>query len=457
MQHEKSDSLLTPSPVNYDIKDISGKSPAWVISKARRRPLNFESYTKNCGFYKYKSFIGEGPKYTISKKYSKEEILANKRNKNEEKPTPGPGSYNIKSDLGGPKYTIGLKRVTKSLSQSNIIPGVGSYNLRKEESLVVPSYRFDSEKRNNLEMNTVNKNFPGPGNYKEVTALETKGFKYTFPQQGRFTKIKPRNAKMVRLKVPGPGSYNIRFLIGNEGPKYTFNKVKYSHSDEIDENMKTRTNYPSPGTYLKKIEYVPDTPKYTIPKFDKSKIKKRNPGPGPFEYNPNIETNSVFKKVTNVIISKASRDENEVKNPKYKKIIIPGPGQYDIKNGEFPQGPSYTIPHLMRKIKIKVEPGPADYNANENHRSKEPSYTIGKGPRDDFIRGLKKDNYPGPGAYNTIEHNSSPKYTFPKDNINAHKKFVVPGPGFYKIPTAFDFVNDMARNTGSFDPNFKYV
>ena len=119
MQHEKSDSLLTPSPVNYDIKDISGKSPAWVISKARRRPLNFESYTKNCGFYKYKSFIGEGPKYTISKKYSKEEILANKRNKNEEKPTPGPGSYNIKSDLGGPKYTIGLKRVTKSLSQSN--------------------------------------------------------------------------------------------------------------------------------------------------------------------------------------------------------------------------------------------------------------------------------------------------------------------------------------------------
>ena len=41
--------------------------------------------------------------------------------------------------------------------------------------------------------------------------------------------------------------------------------------------------------------------------------------------------------------------------------------------------------------------------------------------------------------------------------IDAHKKFEVPGPGFYKIPTSFDRVNDMARSSGSFDPNFRYV
>ncbi len=344
------------------------------------------------------------------------------------------------------------------MSQNNLSPGVGAYDLRKDESLIVPSYRFDSEKRDNLEVNKSTRNFPGPGKYNDVKVLETKGFKFSFPQQGRFTKIRPRNAKYVKLKVPGPGSYDIKFLMGNEGPKYTFNKVKYNHSDEIEENIKkTTSKFPSPGTYLKRIDYMPDSPKYTIPKFDKSKLKVKIPTPGPFEYNPNIETNSVFKKITNCIISKASRDENEIKNPNYKRVEIPGPGHYNIKNGEFPQGPKYTIPHLIRKIKIKQEPGPGDYNANESHRNKEPSYSISKGARDDFIKDLKRDNYPGPGSYNTTELNNSPKYSFPKDNIDAHKKFEVPGPGFYKIPTSFDRVNDMARSSGSFDPNFRYV
>ena len=126
----------------------------------------------------------------------------------------------------------------------------------------------------NLEINKSTKNFPGPGKYKDISVLETKGFKWTIPQDGRFTKIKPRNTKLVRLKVPGPGSYNIKNLIGREGPKYTFNKVKFNHSDEVDESMKEKTlKYPSPTTYLQRIDYVSDLPKYTIPKFDISKFE----------------------------------------------------------------------------------------------------------------------------------------------------------------------------------------
>jgi hypothetical protein len=223
--------------------------------------------------------------------------------------TPGPGSYNIKSDLGGPKYTIGLKRITKSLSQNSL--GPGAYELRKDSSLIKPCYKFDTEKRENLEINKSTKNFPGPGTYKDVNVLESKGFKWTIPQDGRFTKIKPRNTKLVRLKVPGPGSYNIKNLIGREGPKYTFNKVRFNHSDEVDESMKEKTlKYPSPTTYLQRIDYVSDLPKYTIPKFDLSKLKEKSTTPGPWNYNPSIEYYSIFKKVTNCIISKARRDED---------------------------------------------------------------------------------------------------------------------------------------------------
>ena len=460
MQNDKSDPLFTPSPDQYDVKDISAKSPAWQISKSKRRPLNFETCTINCPTYEYKSFIGEGPKYTIRQKFNLDGTLTGKRHPKarEIEPTPGPGSYNIKSDLGGPKYTIGLKRVQKSLSQKTITPAVGSYELRKDSQFIVPSFKFDTEQRNNLELNTNNKNFPGPGSYKNVDKMETHGYKWTFTQEGRFTKIKPRNPKVVRLKVPGPGSYDIKNRFGNEGPKYTFNKVLFSHSDVVDENMKEKTRkYPSPGTYLKKIEYVSDMPRYTIPKFDLSKLKLKKISPGPSHYNPKFNFNSIFKKITNCIIGKASKDEDEIKNPNYKKLEVPGPGHYNYRNGELPQGPKYTISRMVKKIKIRDEPGPGQYEAIVKNRNKEPSYSIGKELREDNLKSAKKDDFPGPGAYDTKESNSSPKYTFPKDNASARKKFEVPGPGFYKIPTAFDYVNDMTRSSGQFDPNFRYV
>ena len=373
--------------------------------------------------------------------------------------TPGPGSYNIKSDLGGPSYTIGLKRVHKSLSQNSLNPPVGAYQLRKDSYFDVPSFKFDTEKRNNLEMNELNNKYPGPGAYNNCDKLETKGFKWTFSQSPRFIKIKPRNPKLVRIKIPGPGSYDFPTFIGKEGPKYTFNKVKYNHSDDMDESLKQKNiQYPSPVSYNTKIEYVSDQPKYSIPKFDISKIKIKSTSPGPGYYNPNTEVNSIFKKITNCIMTKARRDEDEVKNPNYKKMIVPGPGKYDIKNGLFPEGPKYSISRSTRKkMKLKDIPGPGEYNANTSNRSKEPSYSIGKGLRDDDLKIIKKNAYPGPGAYHTQEANTSPKYTFPKDKIDEHKKFVVPGPGFYKIPTSFDNVNDMTRNSGAFDPNFKYV
>ena len=430
--------------------------------------MDLNSNTKKCGEYKYKTFIGEGPKYTISQKCNIDGTTDGKRHPKAyvNPPIPGPGSYEVKSELGGPKYTIGLKRMQKSLSQGNLfVPGVGSYELRKDSYFKVPCFIFSKEKRDNLNMNHSALKNPGPGHYNDdVDKNSTTTAKWTFTKSGRFTNIKPRNSKLIRLNVPGPGSYNFKDITGKEGPHFTFNKEKFNHSDSVDEGMfKKIRNYPSPVTYNKSIDYIPDMPKYTMPKMDRNQINKINNKfkitcPGPWHYNPNKNASSTLRKITNCIISKSKRNEDEIVNPKVKKIITPGPGHYDIKNGELPQGPKYTIRNVKQVSKTIDEPGPGAYNIDEmNYKHKEPSYSIGKEERGDDLKYVKRNNYPGPGSYKTIELNLSPKYTFPKDNFGSKKKFDVPGPGFYKIPTSFDYIIDLTRSQGSFNPAFRYV
>ena len=47
--------------------------------------------------------------------------------------------------------------------------------------------------------------------------------------------------------------------------------------------------------------------------------------------------------------------------------------------------------------------------------------------------------------------------TFPKDKKFKGNLFNTPGPGAYKIPTAFDYISNMSREKGVWDPNFRYV
>ena len=118
--------------------------------------MNLNKNTEKCGPYEYKIFIGEGPKYTFRQRFNMDGTTDGKRHPKAYAlvPTPGPGSYDVKSESRGPKYTIGLKRMQKSLSQGNIfVPGVGAYELRKDSYFDVPCYKFDKEKRINLNMN----------------------------------------------------------------------------------------------------------------------------------------------------------------------------------------------------------------------------------------------------------------------------------------------------------------
>ena len=100
--------------------------------------------TPQPGKYEYKSYIGEGPKYTFRDTFDIDGLKKEKRHQNAHKvqPSPGPGHYNIPEENKGPKYTISC-RYKKRKSKKDKVPGVGEYELRKESSLEVPSYKFD--------------------------------------------------------------------------------------------------------------------------------------------------------------------------------------------------------------------------------------------------------------------------------------------------------------------------
>ena len=302
-------------------------------------------------------------------------------------------------------------------------------------------------------------NYPGPGKYNQnIDTNVTTAPKYSFGKSDRFEKLQPKNPKIKKVIVPGPGAYSNKKYIGEEGPHYSFTKEKYNHSDSMDESMMRKIlKYPSPGTYLKSIQFVSDKPKYTIPKMERKddfNNKFRIQCPGPDKYSPNIDVSSSLKRAPSWLISKP---ENEKSKNANEEKPSPGPGTYDLKYGNIPQGPIYTIKGNNEKIKIKEQPGPGAYNINDLNRPSEPKYSIGKEERGDDLKRVKRDGFPGPGAYNMVNINLAPKISFTKDEKNNKNLNNVPGPGFYRIPTSFDNINSMTRSCGGFDPSFQYV
>lgn len=301
--------------------------------------------------------------------------------------------------------------------------------------------------------------YPAPNHYKEkyeVTMTTTP--KWSLYKNDRF-RDKPKSAFLKRLHVPGPGKYEIKTNMG-EGPSFSFGKNKYNHSDASDESMtKTTKKYPSPVTYYKNNYYNPSGPFYSI-----SKLNRLEPGsdkyllscPGPMKYNPNKECLSTWTKFPQWGTSKSNRDEDqEVKGSKKLKIITPGPGNYNIRS-EVPNGPKYSMAQKLKKREKEVFPGPSDYKEVVVHLPSEPKYSIGKSGKCDEIKQVEKDNFPGP-KYIVQDVDLTRQISFPKEKKHKKINFVVPGPGQYRIPTAFDYINNMAREKGIFDPTYRYV
>ena len=466
VKQDKDDPLLTPDPSKYNIIDNSGKTPSWIIGKSKRECVKIDSKTPGSGKYEYQTFIGEGPKYTFRQKFDEDGLVEEKRNPNAHKKTkvPGPGHYNPKDNTGGPKYTIGLKhqpKQIKGLFKLNT-PGVGSYEITKE--FEAPCYRMDKEKRKNLEINETALRYPGPNKYKyDIEGQASTTPKWTFSKTERFKRKKPKSAFVRRLEVPGPGSYKTQTFMGKEGPHFTFSKDKYNHADTYDElQFKKRINYPAPGSYGPSSVYISDTPIYSISKLERKKTESDKYAlttPGPEKYNPDKTVSSTMKKYPLWSMGKSNRDENEkVKGSKKVRVQTPGPGHYHNRIGNLPNGPQFSMGKKLKKGKKNDFPGPGKYEVVTVHFPSEPKFSFGKEQRkDDKIQQKIKDEYPGPNKYTITDSHFNNVGNFTKDKRYKDNKFIVPGPGQYRIPTAFDYIADYTRQSGNFNPIFKYV
>ena len=105
-----------------------------------------------------------------------------------------------------------------------------------------------------------------------------------------------------------------------------------------------------------------------------------------------------------------------------------------------------------QKVKKEI---PGDYSSNLSSSGN--FFTFGVKGEDEHIKQVKKDNYPGPGTYNVKDAISGKTITISPIGNGNGKKGDYPGPGSYKIPTAFDYLSTSTRESGAWNPNFRYV
>jgi hypothetical protein len=256
--------MFVPPSTKYSPKNIHNRYPAWQIGNEIRMFSPKKLVTPFPGKYEFRSFIGEGPKYTFREVFDNNEGLKPEKRHakaNKKVPVPGPGSYNIPDKSGGPSYTMGI-RYRKLNARLSKVPGVGAYNIRKDSSLNVPSCRFDREKRNNENLNKTALNNPGPGAYNiNSDLLSTSGPGFSFSKSSRSFSLNDKSQSRNSSPVPGPGHYNHQHYTGYEGMKLSFTKEKR----EQVEYSKT----PAVGQYIESIRYNPSSASYTMPKSDR--------------------------------------------------------------------------------------------------------------------------------------------------------------------------------------------
>jgi len=144
----------TPGPGNYNISYIKGNQNV-RIGTSTRKAIYEERNTPGPGAYTHGSKVGEGPKFIMNPRRDDSSLIVNKF-------VPGPGAYNVKVDatkLSNSAVGIGTSnRVEINPTKAN--PGPGQYDTRGR--LGGPKYGFGTGIRDQ----EVKNNVPGPGQYK---------------------------------------------------------------------------------------------------------------------------------------------------------------------------------------------------------------------------------------------------------------------------------------------------
>lgn len=134
-----------------------------------------------------------------------------------------------------------------------------------------------------------------------------------------------------------------------------------------------------------------------------------------------------------------------------------GPGMYNTARNIGDTAPKYSITGKnFYDYRDNKNPGPGQYDEKNPTLRKAPTWKLGKSTREDYIKKVQRENFPGPGNYYSRPESAAPKFSFSKDSrIKSSKSESNPGPGQYKIPTTIFNVPEFVH--GKWDSNYKFV
>ena len=427
-----------PGPGQYTpFKTTLYIEPHWKIGTEKREVFQKKEDNPGPGAYSIPLDIQDGPKYSIKTKFN---LTDDKKRNN----FPGPGAYKPMYQSRSYFYSFGIKHKNRNKNRE-YTPGPGNYEVRREKDMVMPSYLFGKEKREN--QNVKDKIYvPGPGSYNSnKDKILIRNPIYTFG-----ARLKGRNYHTL---TPGPGAYNFKPLIGREGVKSTMGL-------KLNKTIAQGKNTPGPGAYREsKINFYKKKPPYAkLGKSKRSEIVKINTNPGPGQYSF-IES----EKYTKIKSPSWKMGTSIRKSLSQNDVSFPGVGKYTISGTPGANAPKFSMgmKNFLFKFKNDV-PGPGQYKVmNSNIYNRAPSWKMGILIKDSELRKTIREDFPGPGKYDSfIDKSDSIKYKYKfgiKKRFSGKKSDDYPGPGWYHIPCSFCDVINYSREKGNFNDNFKFI
>lgn len=126
--------------------------------------------------------------------------------------SPGPGAYEQKTKIGGPKAVIAGRH---NQSATDFVPGPGQYNPDTKLRQSSTTFKYSMAGRPATSKNE--SNAPGPGAYNQELIKEKSGVRF-----GKDSR-KPMSSSYTAF-VPGPGAYDsaTAAVKKHAAPKYTY-------------------------------------------------------------------------------------------------------------------------------------------------------------------------------------------------------------------------------------------
>lgn len=255
----------SPSKFMYSFS----KSPRFLKIKIDGKTDNFYNFPSTLS--KRSTALGFGKKINFNQNSSCSEFISIKRDFD-------------KGNQPGVKYSFGVSRekyrkvLCPGLSLVDLdIPGPANYNIIGRPGLNSPKYSIRGKCLNSSYYDKKDNNSPGPGEYKSVVHINSKG-KYPLSKIPNIKSISFGKSHSKRFiykynEVPGPGSYKYKGLFGiNFNSKYNSGKLlsilpKFKNTTIFD-------NTPGPGTYSSFSEFGTPSVNKSF-KITRNKLKKK--------------------------------------------------------------------------------------------------------------------------------------------------------------------------------------